>query len=477
MLLLALNLDAALAILLGSSIIALSSFMIASNELKSRILSPLYLPIAVLRRQARAWLFLVNGPNLIQAGYDRAKGAPYEVLAPDVRCIVVSSANHIKEIDAAPDNVLSLQAAAKQMLQPKYTMNNFNWFDKRGVEGTPLVRTLRTLLTNNVPKLIPDIRMAISGMFDELHDSLPVMNGVKAAPLYPMVKEAVAYSNALAFFGQELAQNKEFMKAAVDFIENTLLIAEIIRLLPSSIAPLGAINNIWLVRTVGKLLAKQFRSHDILHSTLIPVTEERLQERAQKLLGHNTPTHKDCIQWVMECSPKQKPWSAERIVHELMALWFGSVHVVTTTVCFAVHDLCLHSEYIELLRKELEGPQWEAFEKTGNGLPFLDSFLKESMRTTPVESISTRRQALQPFELSDGTRIEVGEWFCTPQRAMMRDPANFEKPLEFHGLRFVQPELLADLNGSPFGKLETNKPTQLTDVADWQAWGTGRMAW
>ncbi|KAM5508773.1 hypothetical protein McanMca71_000745 [Microsporum canis] len=280
MLLLALNLDAALAILLGSSIIALSSFMIASNELKSRILSPLYLPIAVLRRQARAWLFLVNGPNLIQAGYDRAKGAPYEVLAPDVRCIVVSSANHIKEIDAAPDNVLSLQAAAKQMLQPKYTMNNFNWFDKRGVEGTPLVRTLRTLLTNNVPKLIPDIRMAISGMFDELHDSLPVMNGVKAAPLYPMVKEAVAYSNALAFFGQELAQNKEFMKAAVDFIENTLLIAEIIRLLPSSIAP-----------TVGKLLAKQFRSHDILHSTLIPVTEERLQERAQKLLGHNTPTH------------------------------------------------------------------------------------------------------------------------------------------------------------------------------------------
>lgn len=28
--------------------------------------------------------------------------------------------------------------------------------------------------------------------------------GVKAATLYPMVKEAVAYSNALAFFGEEL---------------------------------------------------------------------------------------------------------------------------------------------------------------------------------------------------------------------------------------------------------------------------------
>lgn len=89
----------------------------------------------------------------------------------------VSSAEHIKEIDAASDNILSLQAAAKQMLQPKYTMNNFNWFDKRGVDGTPLVRTLRSLLTNNVPNLVPDIRAAVSKIFDTFHDSLPAING------------------------------------------------------------------------------------------------------------------------------------------------------------------------------------------------------------------------------------------------------------------------------------------------------------
>jgi hypothetical protein len=43
------------------------------------------------------------------------------------------------------------------MLQPLYTMNGFNWFDKRGVEGIGFVRTLRTLLTNNLPKLLPDL--------------------------------------------------------------------------------------------------------------------------------------------------------------------------------------------------------------------------------------------------------------------------------------------------------------------------------
>lgn len=36
-------------------------------------------------------------------------------------------------------------------------MNGFNWFDKRGVEGVGFVRTLRTLLTNNLPQILPEL--------------------------------------------------------------------------------------------------------------------------------------------------------------------------------------------------------------------------------------------------------------------------------------------------------------------------------
>jgi hypothetical protein len=63
------------------------------------------------------------------------------------------------------------------MLQPKYTMHNFNWFDQRGTEGMPLVKTLRTLLTNNVPEILPEIRMTVSGLFDQMHESHPVVKG------------------------------------------------------------------------------------------------------------------------------------------------------------------------------------------------------------------------------------------------------------------------------------------------------------
>jgi cytochrome P450 len=92
----------------------------------------------------------------------------------------------------------------------------------------------------------------------------------------------------------------------------------------------------------------------------------------------------------MENSPKTKPWSVKRVVHELIALWFGSVHITSTTACFVLFDLCSHPEYIEPLRQEFEATGWEAFQKSGGKLlPLMDSFMKESARLTPVESGAT----------------------------------------------------------------------------------------
>lgn len=184
-----------------------------------------------------AWLFLVKGPSIIQAGYDRAKGAAYEVFTPESRYVFVSSEQHIKELDALSDSTASLQAAAKQLLQPRYTMSNFNWLDKRGVDGTPLIKTLRTLLTNNIPQILPSIRIAVSSKIDAVVENLATTHGVKHLPLYSTILSCVSYSNALAFFGEDLARDAEFMKAAVQFIESTLLVAEILRLLPAWMHP------------------------------------------------------------------------------------------------------------------------------------------------------------------------------------------------------------------------------------------------
>ena len=46
----------------------------------------------------------------------------------------------------------------------------------------------------------------------------------------------------------------------------------------------------------------------------------------------------------------------------------------------------MNPEYVEPLRKEIESPAYQAWEETGNGLPLLDSFLKESARLNPLDN-------------------------------------------------------------------------------------------
>lgn len=54
----------------------------------------------------------------------------------------------------------------KQLLQPKYTMRGFEWKDQRGVEGTGFVRALRSLMTPQLPLLLPTLKQTLEDEFD-----------------------------------------------------------------------------------------------------------------------------------------------------------------------------------------------------------------------------------------------------------------------------------------------------------------------
>ena len=223
-----------------------------------------------------------------------------------------------------------MQAAAKQMLHPKYSMG-YEWNSKRGADDMPLVRTLRTLLTNNIPNILPGIHIGVEKLLDRIYHALPNRNqNARHAPIFETVIQTVAYSNAVALFGPDLAENKMFMKSAIKFVHDTVIIAEVIRLVP-----------VWMAPLIGKILAATFSSHKILYSTLLQTTLARAEERSRKQGEDTAPKHKDCLLWLMETGPT---WTLERTTHELMALWFGTVHIVTTTTYFAIHDLCLHPE-------------------------------------------------------------------------------------------------------------------------------------
>ncbi|KAI0019487.1 cytochrome P450 [Xylariomycetidae sp. FL0641] len=288
--------------------------------------------------------------------------------------------------------------------------------------------------------------------------------GHRQSPVYPMIKKLTVVLNAASLFGTDIVKNEEFLDSALAYVEETLLNAEIVKLMPRLIAP-----------SVGRLLARRLDAQKLFFTFLLPLAEQRIKDKELRDLGHNIPKQTDCIQWIMETAPRQNPWSAERIIYELMAIWFGSVHILSTTIVFAIQDLCIHPEYVEPLRRELKTSYCE-FERTGQGLPLLDSFLKESARLTPVESMSTRRCALQPFKLSNGIELAVGDWVCSPSGAIMQSEHHYPEPSVFNGFRFADQKALEQLDRPPL-KPHQPQPSKLTDVNPWfSMWGTGRMA-
>lgn len=83
---------------------------------------------------------------------------------------------------------------------------------------------------------------------------LTVSLGVRLSPVYPMIVNTVVLSNAVSFFGRDIglpscvvlliqstyhltAKNQKFMTSALTYIEETLICAEIVRLLPRFLSP------------------------------------------------------------------------------------------------------------------------------------------------------------------------------------------------------------------------------------------------
>ncbi len=74
--------------------------------------------VEYFRRRRKAWSFLLHGQKIIDEGYVQSGGGPFEVLAPEGRYVFISSPKHVDEMDAAPEDVLSVMKAAKSVRQP-----------------------------------------------------------------------------------------------------------------------------------------------------------------------------------------------------------------------------------------------------------------------------------------------------------------------------------------------------------------------
>ncbi|KXX76907.1 Ent-kaurene oxidase [Madurella mycetomatis] len=386
------------------------------------------------------FIYPIAANKRIKAAYSQMNGKPLRMNSPESWITLVSSPELIKDIKNAANDQLSLHAAAKEILKPEYTMNGFNWHDQRGIEGIGFVRTLRTLLTTHLPKLTPGVRAIIDRTFSEELGSSETVN------VLTLSKKVVTKISAYAFFGLDYVSNNEFIDAAYYYNEDVLYGSELLRISPKFLRP---------------FLTRQ----RIFFRGLVAIIEHRMKN------PKGAKEHNDVIQWIIDTSPKSKPWSPGRMAFEVMAIWFGSVQGLATTLTFTIFSLCEHPEYIEPLRNEIQSVSGGKFLLDGEGLPLMDSFLKECSRWTPVESVTARRCALKDFTFSDGTRVARGEWVGIPVGPMLRDPTKYPQPDVFDGFRFADPKIVGRESS-----IQAEGPSKFTDISEtWHVWGTGKL--
>ncbi|KAL8650624.1 MAG: hypothetical protein Q9226_005063 [Calogaya cf. arnoldii] len=332
-------------------------------------------------------------------------------------------------------------------------MQGFEWKDQRGVEGTGFVRALRCLMTSQLPNLLPSLRCTLENeMMAELKLG-QTLQGATHLKVFPSIKRVVAKTNSLFFFGDELSQNSDFTNAALQYPQDVFVAGEAVRSVPRCLASFAA-----------SLTTRGHRASKVMFEHLAPVIDRRLEVRGQE--GSDKPI--DCMQYLIDTSPRKTPWTVQRTVGEIMAVWFSSVHQLAMAATFAVEDLCLHPESVEPLREELENNTDGTAVLDLDAFPLLDSFLKESSRLSVSDAISVRRKALKDLECFHGTHVNAGDWVCVAQRAIMHDSDHYSDPETFDAFRFA--------GKRPNGR--SQESSRFTDAkADWLIWGYGNTTW
>ena len=337
------------------------------------------------------------------------------------------------------------------MFLPEITMNGLAVEDSMTANGNLHSRVLRIMLPSHLNELQRPLSQTISKTTDsQIIRTTESIDEWQELKVFSMAKQIIAAANSLVFFGEDLCEIDEFVRAASDYPQDLLRTAEILRLLPSILRPYLA-----------PLLMGQHKASTILAKHLIPVVEER---QRQKALGETNPkAHHDCIQFFVDASYKNDTWSAKRIVQVILGIWFASVHQPALSLLYALDDLCTFPEHAKSLEREISNSI--RYDEDLDALPLLDGFLKESARTNPSDSISVRRKVLDPYMFADGTTLLEGDVACVPLQAIMQGQSLYAQSLHFDPYRFL------DRN-------KTRSKVRFTDAtASYPLWGLGKRAW
>jgi len=184
----------------------------------------------------------------------------------------------------------------------------------------------------------------------------------------------IGFMSASVFVGDELAQNPTWQQITTDYAVTMFMATRALRAWPRWTRPFVH----WFLPACRSCRAEVKRARRILRKEM----HERANQKEQALFEGNSPRkYEDTITW-MEGIRSGRSYDAVAA-----QLGFAMAALVTTSELLkqVLINVCVHSELIEPLRKEIENSV-RAHGWTIAGLfnmQLLDSFIKETQRLSP----------------------------------------------------------------------------------------------
>ncbi|KAI4194464.1 MAG: hypothetical protein LQ350_007763 [Teloschistes chrysophthalmus] len=139
--------------------------------------------------------------------------------------------------------------------------------------GSLHFRVLRVILTSHLADLQSSILEKVQTvMVDEMDMARTTTDGWSNIKSFRMAKNVIRTANSGVFFGESLSKNKRFLTAALQYPDDLLLASEILRFIPSIVAPLAA-----------PVLMRNYRGSKVMAEFLLPMIRRRLEARDRQI--------------------------------------------------------------------------------------------------------------------------------------------------------------------------------------------------
>ncbi|PWY85811.1 cytochrome P450 [Aspergillus sclerotioniger CBS 115572] len=132
-------------------------------------------------------------------------------------------------------------------------------------------------------------------------------------------------------------------------------------------------------------------------------------------------------------------WTPERLSQSTLGLWLAASHQPWVNLTAILLELSARPEWQDRLRAEAaEYADDSDLANHIDGLPLLDSFLRETTRMNVLDRVAIRRKALADYTFSTGSpSVPAGSTLCVSSYNLARDASIYLDPEHFDGARFL----------------------------------------